>query len=379
MTTALVLATVSACDEGTTTAAEWGGMTVAGSFPSGASGVTSLAVGDFTRDGNADLLLVTRTPAPTVRILAAAGGGFGAARVVEGIGDPRRAVASDMDGDGAADVLAIGHFDNGFRFWRSSAGEQAAPSAFPLANHGRNLLVADLDGDSRRDLIAIHDGSGQPVTVTAYRGDGAGLLAKTWELRTGHFASQGACTGDFDGDQRTDLAVVTGDEAAPTIVFRGQGNGTFSAPQPLASLVSGGHDGAAELACADLNGDGRTDLVTAHTADSYYTGRDLLSVRLGSTEGLRDASITPLAEPRDLALADLNRDGRVDVVVTHAESGELAYRLGRGDGTFGAPVAVAGTGTPGRLVAADFNRDGWTDLAVDNDGSIVLVRNAGER
>lgn len=365
----------TACGDAPSAAGPWKGLAAAGRSSPGAASVTSMTAADLTRDGAPDLLLVTRTPAPTVRIVAGTAAGFEAQRTLPGIGDPIRAAVGDLDGDGHPDVLGIGHFDNGFRVWLAAEGG-ARPYA--VANHGRHLLVTHLDGDGRADVVAVHDGSGQPVTVTAYRGDGAGRLERAWELRTPWSTSQGICAADFDGDRRTDLAVVTGDPAAATVLFRGRGDGTFDAPRPLDPAgPAGAHDGAAGLACGDLDGDGRAELVTAHASSSYATGRDLLSVRRGSDPSLRPATTVAVAEPHSLVLADLDRDGRLDAVVTHAEAGELTVHPGRGDGTFAAPVRVAAPGLPGRLAAADFDRDGWTDVAVADagDGTILLLRN----
>lgn len=358
-----------------TPAQVWGGFAPAASFAAGGAGITSIATGELTGDGALDVLVVARTPSPTLRLLPGTGAGFGPAQVLQGLADPIRAAVADVTGDGRADVLAVGHFDNGMRLWPSAPGGLGAAVPHGLVNHGRNVFTGDWDGDGRADAAAVHDGSGQPVTLTAFRG-GAGGLQRAWEHRSGSFASGGVCTGDLDGDGRMDVAIVTGDEAAPVLVYAGRGDATFQPPRALPPLgPAGAHDGAFDVACGDLDGDGRADLVTAHSAGSRSTGRNAVSVRRGAAN---TASYeVPVPEPRDLHLADLDRDGRVDAVLTHPEAARLTLLPGRGDGTFAAPVAVALDDPAGVVAVADVDGDGWPDLLVTGTDTVRLLRNQG--
>ena len=128
---------------------------------------------------------------------------------------------------------------------------------------------------------------------------------------------------------------------------------------------------------ADLNGDGKTDMVVANS------GSNGISVRLGNGDGtLGDRTdIVTGNGPTSVAVADVNGDGKPDVVVTNRYDMTLSVLLGHGDGTFG-PGVLFDTGWDASCVAiADVNRDGFPDLAVVNYGnwtvSVMLGRGDG--
>ncbi|MGH9719204.1 MAG: FG-GAP-like repeat-containing protein, partial [Bryobacteraceae bacterium] len=75
------------------------------------------------------------------------------------------------------------------------------------------------------------------------------------------------------------------------------------------------------------------------------------------------------ANPEVIALADLNNDGRADLVVTNANSGSVTVLLGGADGSFGEPARIATGEKPTALAIADFNGDGFTDIAVTDGGA----------
>lgn len=372
-------ALLAACEEKggniVTPLEEWGGFEAAGLFGTGGGGITSIAAGEVTGDGAVDALLVMRAPFPSVQVMPGTAPGFGAAQPLQGLNDPLRATLADVTGDGRLDVLAVGHADNALRVWPSSPGGLGASVAHPLANHGRNLVTGEWSGDARADVAAIHDGSGQPVTLTSFRGAAGGVLEPAWEHRSTSSTSAGACVADLTGDGRADVAVVTGNEAAPVQLYAGAGNATFQPPRALPTLAAAGaHDGSLDVACGDLDGDGRADLVTVHSDATVLSGRNAVTVRRGAAdEATFEVAVT---EPRDIVLGDFDRDGRLDAVLTHPEHPRLTLLFGRGDGTFATPVPVVLDSPAGLLAVADVNADGWPDLVVAMiNGSVRLMRN----
>src|SRR5207247_8508847 len=115
---------------------------------------------------------------------------------------------------------------------------------------------------------------------------------------------------------------------------------------------------------ADLNGEGRPDLVTANARVDF--DRDLLShsasVMLGNGDGTFRAvvQLDTGEDPLSVAIADLDGDGHPDLVTANQSSNTISVFLGNGDGTFGSTgVAIHAWS----VAVADFNADGTPDLA----------------
>ncbi len=119
------------------------------------------------------------------------------------------------------------------------------------------------------------------------------------------------------------------------------------------------------VAVADVNGDGRPDLVVADQLS------DQVSVLLGQGDGTFGAQSAFAANgrPGSVAVADFDGDGRPDLAVTNPFMNTVSVFLGNGDGTFGSPTAFATGSQPAFVAVADLNADGRPDLAVANSAS----------
>ena len=117
------------------------------------------------------------------------------------------------------------------------------------------------------------------------------------------------------------------------------------------------------MAVADVNGDGKPDLVVANRSSNT------VSVLLGNGDGTFAAQqtfTTSVRDPYSVAVADINGDGKPDIVVANASSNTVSVLLGNGDGTFGAQQTFAVGGSPFTVAVADLNRDGRLDLVTAN-------------
>jgi hypothetical protein len=175
--------------------------------------------------------------------------------------------------------------------------------------------------------------------------------------------------GDLNGDGKPDLATAnpSTDTSTDTVsVLLNRGDGSFRALQNYRTGRS-----PLALAIRDLNGDGKPELVT-----SNY-GAETVSVLLNkgnaSFQAKRDYSTGN--EPRAFAIGDLNGDSKPDLaIVNQGRNGTFSVLLNKGDGSFQARRAYrARLNQPRSVAIADLNRDGKPDLATANDGGTVSV------
>jgi hypothetical protein len=133
---------------------------------------------------------------------------------------------------------------------------------------------------------------------------------------------------------------------------------------------------------ADVNGDGKPDLITANRGSLLNPGTTV-SVLLGNGDGTFQAATNFAAglDPVSVAVADLNGDGRPDLVVGNSYFGSnmVSVLLGNGNGTFVAAVNIPAGATPRAVALGDVNGDGLPDLAVANFSSASVSVLLGQR
>ena len=179
----------------------------------------------------------------------------------------------------------------------------------------------------------------------------------------------GAAAGDYDGDGRVDLYVVVGN-IGPNLLFHNRGNGTFEEVGAAAGLNLNSGSGPT---FADIDGDGRLDLVLGGidgAAVAFFRN-------LGGGHFAQVTTPTGIhldgADVYSTALGDYDRDGDLDLATSHWGSFHNV-RLWRNDGNFHFTevTGAAGLTTPAQSYSftpnfADVNNDGWPDLLVSAD------------
>jgi|HubBroStandDraft_4_1064222.scaffolds.fasta_scaffold12837_2 hypothetical protein len=294
---------------------------------------TPLAVADFNGDGKPDVL---EQGTGTLLVLLGNGDGTFQAPISTNSGASLTAVAAiDLNGDGKADVVGI--FNNTLRVYLANGdGTFAAGVSYSLGVQiGPPTLIVfgDFNGDHKTDVAVLSAASAEQEIVLL--GNGDGTFQSSPLTSTGAAALTSAVVGDFNGDGKLDLATLGGSTQAATVFLQlGNGDGTFKPPTtaitgPYSGVGSTGAE-STNLAAADVNGDGKLDLVLA---------ADVIGIYLGNGDGTFSNTPTyyqPMSPGINagIAIADFNSDGKPDVAV----DGEIL--LGSGNGKFQGPPTV---------------------------------------
>ncbi|MDR3774192.1 MAG: FG-GAP-like repeat-containing protein [Terracidiphilus sp.] len=249
-------------------------------------------------------------------------------------------------------------------------------------------IPADFNGDGIPDLAILWDStiySGPPsVTILFGKGDGTFTTGPTVQV-TGAQGYPTMIGGDFNGDGKTDLAVLSGNGYSTSYVttLLSNGDGTFGAPQTgtVCDQGAGGGNAVPEsMVAADFNGDGKLDLAVV----GQYVSPGGVAILFGNGDG----TFTPAGPDADpsgdfglIATGDFNGDGIPDLVATnYAEFGFApTIFLGKGDGTFTAATASFPLDYfPTSIVVGDFNSDGVLDLAFSDLNGVEIALGNGD-
>ncbi len=288
----------------------------------------------------------------------------------------------DVEGNGSKDIIVTTPGD-GLRVYHvaSNGSTELLPAektGLVAKGDGVSCTVGDYDNDNLPDLaLALTD------RVILFHNLGHGRFADTTAALGIHAVNRpaGVTFVDFDHDGDLDLLVAGASTTGGggSVLWRNNGNSTFTEwTKPTALGGSGSTLGAV---LSDINNDRAVDLIVAGTegAPQIYENQ-----REGAFKQVALYTDASLPAARAIAVADFNKDGWMDVAVTHAGApGVTLWRNVDGDHFERIPVTLPGAIAAWGLTPVDFDNDGWIDLAVvvqTAEGTeLRVLRNGGTK
>jgi len=338
-------------------------------------------------------------------------------------GDTKLDLAVTVHGTGTGNLVAV---------WRNTSSSGSitfdTEQDFGVGTAPVGVAIGDLDGDNKHDLVVANNNSASGTTISVLQNTGSSgniNFASAVSFTTGT-APYEVVINDFDGDGKRDVA-VTNWVSDSISVFQNTSSGSSISLAVKVDFATA--DGPLGIAVGDFDGDTKPDIATANYGGNsisvlrntnspytvsfsskvdFATGNGPIGIAIGDLDGdtkldlavaalsanqvsvLRNTSTgtgtanTSFAKtdwtvgtaPYAVAIADFDKDGKLDLAVTNSGSGATGTTISvlrnlstSGNSSFAsAQTFNVGTGPIG-IVASDFDQDGWIDLAVTNYGS----------
>jgi hypothetical protein len=356
----------------------------AATYNSGGGGAFSVAVADVNNDDKPDMIVancgatLNDCGRGVVGVLLGNGDGTFNPPVtyVAGGGVAMSVAVEDMNNDGKLDLVVANGCDShgcdhaviGVLLGNDDGTFQPALTYSSGGYYADSVAVGDVNNDGKPDLLVANFCSDTTCTdggVGVLLGNGDGSFGTALSYNSGGIQTDSIVVTDVNNDAKPDL-LVTNECASRTNcngsvgVLLGNGDGTF---QPSTTYGSGGA-AAESVAVADVNNDGRLDLMVANQQGLSPCFGCAVGVLLGNGDGTFQPALSYSSGGSSISVRDVNGDDKPDLVLA---SYPVSVLLGDGDGTFQPGVTYgSGGGTTFSVAVADINGDGGPDVLATN-------------
>jgi hypothetical protein len=327
---------------------------------------------DFNGDGFADVIalssvrpVVSPNPSNLKVFLASAPGVFAAPVFTPDGFDPLYLASADLNGDGLLDVVSASFDDGALAVFFNN---KTSPGSFnpPLVLNSRGasqLAIADMNGDGLQDLVSAD------FNVSLFVQTSPGTFAAPISLFAG--GANWVALGDLNGDGANDVA-LTDNVGVKVLMHTGAASTTtFAAPVTVFTQTANFNViGANIIAIADVNGDGLNDLIitdpgpTGGMSPAVFV---LLQNPASHGTFLTPVSfaIAPQDLPRSILMKDLTASGKLDIVIGGRNSVTVLLHDPANPGKF-LPATIYPAAGANEIAVADINGDGKLDIVVSN-------------
>ena len=360
----------------------------------------SVAIGDLDGDGKPDLV-VANYNSNTVSVYrnTSNSGSIGTSSFATKVDfttglNPISVSLGDLDGDGKLDLAianngssSVSVLHNNCIGGNISTGSFAAKVDFTTGSFPVSVAIGDLNGDGKLDLVVANAGS---ATVSVIRNTstsdsiGTSSFADKVDFTTGS-SPFSVVIGDLDGDGKPDLAVANNGSVTVSIIRNTCINGNINTGSFAAKVDFATGANPRSVAMGDLDGDGKADLAVVNNSSATVSiyRNTAMSGSISTSSFAAKVDFITGTGPFSLAMGDLDGDGKPDLAVANANSTTVSvYRNTSTAGSMGigsfAPKVDFTTGAyPASVAIGDLDEDGKPDLAIANyfSNSVSVLRN----
>ncbi|MBK6524069.1 MAG: VCBS repeat-containing protein [Crocinitomicaceae bacterium] len=338
--------------------------------------VSNARMEDVDGDGDIDILEIGSFSGGSIKWFENEGAGiFNEQLIISDVESPNQIYFIDLNNDGLKDILASSEQADDKIFWcrNLGAGTFATMQIITTAvDQCDGIYPFDMDGDGDLDVVSASSADNK---IAWYANSGTGFFGPQQIISTQYTLPSLVCAADFDGDGFGDVAAVyevySPSSKCDVAYFMNSGIGTFTPP----ILLSGANREPTSVFCADLNNDGKEDILASFDA----------SGTIGWFENLGDHQFTPLqyistatVGVNSVYAADLDGDSDLDVLSASTTDDKFATYENLGGGIFGPQVVLPGvTDAPSKIRTIDYDHDGDEDIMACLSAKIVRYDNPG--
>lgn len=344
---------------------------------------SSPIAGDFNNDGKPDFVLGgISNPGNGVDLVLGNGDGTFQKPVQVGTapGFIDDIAVADVNRDGKLDIVSFDDSKHFGVFYCNGNGTFQAPLTFATPAYPLSGTVGNFFNDGYVD-VALADDNGD---IDIYRNEGGKNFVLISTMQSGAAGTSSGFirvrAGDLNGNGIDDLGALT---ATGAYVLWNNGQGAFS------KVLLSSYPSVTDLNVANVNQDGRADIVVSYhcgqSSSVSCAGLDIFYGQGGNKTFFRHAVTDPGPEPvSSVEAIDVNGDGVADLVASGGyQNGTyvgLFVWLGNADGSFAQSAQIFNAGQSGPIVAGDFNRDGAMDFVqyLESSDTVETYINGGQ-